>query len=50
MEPMISSVIFSVITMDVHSRDKVDHIITAKTDIHQHFEWEPPMIDVDVKI
>jgi len=50
--------IISLITMDVHSRDVVDRLVTQKTEgpsafawqQQLRFEWEQPSNDVDVKI
>jgi dynein heavy chain len=50
--------IISLITMDVHSRDVVDRLISSKTEgptaftwqQQLRFEWDPPKMDVNVKI
>ena len=50
--------IISLITMDVHSRDVVDRLVSQKTDgpssfawqQQLRFEWDQPNLDVDVKI
>eukprot|EP00804_Cyclotella_cryptica_P025500 CCRYP_012000-RA/>CCRYP_012000-RA protein AED:0.01 eAED:0.01 QI:1390/1/1/1/1/1/4/5322/2834 len=50
--------IISLITMDVHSRDVVDRLVTQKTEgphafawqQQLRFEWEQPNLDVNVKI
>ncbi|KAL7489135.1 hypothetical protein ACHAW6_014715 [Cyclotella cf. meneghiniana] len=50
--------IISLITMDVHSRDVIDRLVTQKTEgpdafawqQQLRFEWEQPTFDVNVKI